>query len=243
MLLQTLPLIDSCNSWCSNCLLISRFMKGVFLNKPPKPRYVFTWDVCEVLNFLKTLYPLNSLNAKMLTLKTTALIALASAPRAQTMVNLNLDNMRTHDNFVVFCFQNMLKSYRVGKANSYVIKLEHFEDEKICPMHTLLYYVKFTEGFRKSRQVFISYVSHLAVTSSTIARWLKTVLELSGIDVSVFKSHSYRSASVSAAYNKGCSMSSILKAADWRSDKNFYKFYYRSVMAKDDTFTDTVFRS
>lgn len=67
------------------------------------------------------------------------------------------------------------------------------------------------------------------VSTSTIARWLKTVLELAGIDVGLFKAHSYRSASVSAAFGK-CTLKNILDAADWKSDKNFYKFYFRPIV-------------
>ena len=64
---------------------------------------------------------------------------------------------------------------------------------------------------RLSRQVFISYVTFKAVTSSTVARWLKTVLDLSGIDTKVFKVHSYRGASASAALSGGCSLQKIFK--------------------------------
>ena len=178
----------------------------------------------------------------MLTLKTTALIALASAPRAQTIVSLNLDNMSIYDKSVVFVFTNVLKTYRVGKANSFQLQLDHYKDEKICPMHCLLHYIKTTEKLRKSRQVFVSYVTYSKISTSTIARWLKTILELSGIDTSVFKSHSYRSAAVSAAFMKGCSIKSILKTANWSSDKNFYKFYYRTVEHTNDSFVDSMFR-
>ena len=83
MLLQTLQFFD--NEWCSNACLISRFMKGLFHVIPLKPRYQFTWDVSKVLTFLSTLFPLDRLSMKMLTLKLTALIALLTAPRAQTL--------------------------------------------------------------------------------------------------------------------------------------------------------------
>lgn len=241
MLLQTLPLLHRSNDWCNNCLLISRFMKGVFISNPPKPRYLFTWDVSVVLNFLKTLYPLETLSLKLLTLKTTALITLASASRAQTLVSLNLDHMTVHENEIIFYFPNVLKSYKVGRANSFVLKISHYKDERVCPMHCILYYLSKTKNVRKSRSLLISYVTFLNISTSTIARWLRTVLDLSGIDISIFKPHSYRSAAVSSAFNKGCSVKSILRAANWSSDKNFYKFYYRSVVGDRDNFTEAVF--
>ena len=38
--------------------LVSRFMKGIFLAKPPLPRYAATWDVSKVTDHLRTLVPI-----------------------------------------------------------------------------------------------------------------------------------------------------------------------------------------
>ena len=62
---------------------------------------------------------------------------------------------------------------------------------------------------------------------STIARWLRVVLEKAGIDTSVFKGHSTRSAATSAVASASVTMSEILLAADWSSEGVFQKFYYR----------------
>ena len=66
MLLQTLRLLN--NKWCDNPLFISRFMKGYFNQRPPCPRYNFTWRVSKVLDYLRTMFPLCNLSLKMLTL-------------------------------------------------------------------------------------------------------------------------------------------------------------------------------
>ena len=236
MLLQTLMLFG--NNWCKNVSLIQRFMKSVFIHKPAKPRYFLTWDVSVVLKFLEGLMPLSGLSLKMLTLKTLALIALATAPRAQTLCALNLDNMLVEQQAVVFTFSNILKTSRTGQC--YSLKVEHFRNEKICAMHTLLYYINRTASLRSSRKVFISFVTFKEVTTCTLARWLRTVLELSGIDSEVYKAHSFRGASASAAYNKGCSLKTIISHADWKSDKNFKKFYCRNV-DKNISYSNAVF--
>ena len=49
--------------------LVCRFLKGVFQERPALPRYVDTWDVSLVLNYLKAQYPLQELGLKELTLK------------------------------------------------------------------------------------------------------------------------------------------------------------------------------
>lgn len=225
MLIQTLKLLN--NSWCENPIYLARFMKGLFNKNPPVPKYKFTWDVSVVINFLRKLYPLKDLTIKMLTLKLVSLISLTTAPRAQTLVALNLDNMNVCGNKVVFTFDKLLKTSRPGK--SFQLELLHCSEEDICAMHTLLCYIERTKHVRKSRQLLVSYCSFESVSTSTVARWLKEVLKLSGVDISVFKAHSYRSAAVSAAYNKGCSLKDILSSADWASASNFQKFYLREV--------------
>lgn len=231
MLLQTLPLLG--NDWCDKVPLITKFMKGIFNMKPPTPRYKDTWNVTPVLEHLKSLYPLDTLSLKELTLKVTALVALGCAPRAQTLASMDLDNMKTRKDDIVFVFPNLLKTSKKGK--SFQLRLDHFADERLCLMHTVLFYIKYTKDIRKCSKLLISYVTHDKVTTSTIARWLKTVLTDSGIDTGVFKAHSYRSASVSAAADSGCSLDKILRTADWSGDKNFYKYYYRSSVNTSDT--------
>lgn len=240
MLLQTLNLFN--NTWCANPSLVERFMKGLYNQLLPKPRYsTFIWDVSVVLRYLSTLFPLETLSLKLLTLKLTALIALSSAPRAQTLVSLNLDCMAVSNSKIVFHFRNLLKTSKQGK--NYILELFHYDDEKLCVMHTLLHYVSRTKTHRNSQQLLLSYCSFKPITSSTVARWLKEVLKNSGIDVDQFKAHSYRSAAVSAAFAKGCSLAMILKTADWSSAKNFKKFYLREIEPKNIVFSDAVLQS
>lgn len=237
MLLQTLNLFN--NEWCVNPRFISRFMKGLFNKLLPKPKYSnFIWDVSVVLKYLSSLFPLDKLSLKLLTLKVTALIALSAAPRAQTIISMNLDCMTVLNNKIVFQFKTLLKTSKQGK--SYMLELLHFDDEKLCAMHTVLHYINRTKVQRNSQQLLLSYCSHKPVTSSTIARWLKEVLFNSGIDIDKFKAHSYRSAAVSAAFSKGCSLDLILKTADWSSAKNFKKFYLREIEPNNIEFSRAV---
>jgi len=52
---------------------------------------------------------------------------------------------------------------------------------------------------------------HKAVSSSTVARWLKSLPEASGIDTSLFVAHSVRGASSSAAASAGIQPQTFLK--------------------------------
>lgn len=63
--------------------LISRFLKGVFREKPSKPRYSTIWDVTPMLNYPEKLYPL---------------MALATALKLQTLSKINIDNISFDSN-------------------------------------------------------------------------------------------------------------------------------------------------
>ena len=66
-----------------------------------------------------------------------------------------------------------------------------------------------------SSQVFVSYGKpYKVVSSATLARRLKAVLSLAGIDISIFKRHSFRGGSTSTAVSLGVPLDVILKAAD-----------------------------
>ena len=61
--------------------LVSRFMKGIYVAKPPLPRYTATWDVSKVTDYLRTLVPLESLSFKDLSKKTSVVISLVICPK------------------------------------------------------------------------------------------------------------------------------------------------------------------
>jgi len=84
-------------------------MRGIFLSNPPKPKYTCTWDVSKVLEYLKSLHPLQSLSFEELTLKTSALIALITA---HTLISLDLNYLSDYGDFIVFSNQDLMKTTR-----------------------------------------------------------------------------------------------------------------------------------
>lgn len=108
--------------------MIIRFMRGVFIAKRPKPKYTMTWDVGKVLDYLKSLYPLENLDIKTLTLKTVSLIALTTAQRVQTLVSLKINQMADHVEYVVFTIDELQKTSRPGHDIQQV-KISSFPDK------------------------------------------------------------------------------------------------------------------
>ena len=58
---------------------VKRFMKGVYQNRPPMPRYNKTWDVNVVLQYLRGMGKATELSIKGLTLRLVMLIVLTTA--------------------------------------------------------------------------------------------------------------------------------------------------------------------
>ncbi|CAC5405659.1 unnamed protein product [Mytilus coruscus] len=75
----------------------------------------------------------------------------------------------------------------------------------------------------------VGWGAECVVACATIARWIKTVLKLAGIDADMFKAHSTRAASTSAAFLAGMPIKDILKAAGWSNESVFGRFYQKKI--------------
>ena len=77
-------------------------------------------------------------------------------------------------------------------------------------------------------ELFISFIKlDNPATSLTIAQLLKEVMASAGTDTSVFKAHSIRGASTSAASMQGVTTEDILSTADRSTELTFQKFNYK----------------
>lgn len=193
--------------------LVVRLLRGIYHLRTPLPRYSSTWDVAKVTSYLT------------LTMKTVMLCALSSAQREQTLCALDLNFKK--QNCLSFVIAEHLKTSNLGK--SLEVKFMSLpEDPSLCTMSKLAEYIWHTEKLCSSSKLFISFIRpHKPVTTSTVGRWIKSVLLSAGIDTSVFKAHSVRGASVTNAYIKGVPVAEILRTADWTNERTFRKYYLR----------------
>ena len=129
----------------------------------------------------------------------------------------------------MFLPSELSKQARQGKPLTDYFLASFPDNKQLCPVETLCQYLQVTKTLRKdSTQLFVTIVKpHKPIAPCTIARWLKEVLKMSGIDISTFMAHSTRGALSSAAADSGITTSDILKAADWSTESAFRKFYYR----------------
>ena len=213
-------------------------MKGVFQARPVVPRYASTWDTSVVLLNLKGLHPATDLTLQQLTQKLVKLCALVTGQRCQSLHLMNLGSMHMDiDNSYVFHITQLVKQPAPGKAQPVLVFPRFPSDEGLCVATVLDEYIKRTEPLRGSeKQLFISFIKpHKKVSKESISRWIKNVMQVAGIDTSIFKPHSTRAASTSKANSCQVPINSILKVASWSTDCVFNKFYNKPVQNLNST--------
>ena len=95
---------------------VSSLISGVFVKRPPQPKYNFIWDVEKVIDYIRENLCDNSvLSDKLLTLKLTILLALTSASRTLGLQHLGISCMASSDQTVVFKYNKLYKGWRRGK--------------------------------------------------------------------------------------------------------------------------------
>ena len=214
--------------------LIKRLMKGIFNKRPPVPRYVISWPVEKVLRYLKIMPGYDQISLKLLTWKTAILIALVSADRGDAIAALSTEYMIKDSEGYHFLVSKPTKCTRPGRGIKQIDLPKFTKDRRICVVYCLVKYLRATKRLRVDKQLFISYVKpHRSVTRTSIARWIKLIMQKSGIDVSIFQPHSTRSASTSTAFQQGVSVPDILKKADWSNASVFHRFYNRPKVHAD----------
>ena len=223
---------------------VTRILKGAFNSRLPKPRYTSTWSVSQVVNWLD-----QQDNSKMplltLSMKTVTLCALSRPCRSAELANLSLQSLVFSSEGASASPLTPPKQCQPGRAIKEYFFSRFDDNTNTCPVATLRQYCNRTKKLRSTEKgrenVFLTSTNpHGPATSATIARWIKTVLAKAGIDTTIFKAHSIRAASTSAAAEAGVSIPEILEAADWSNQSTFERFYFRP--CKSSSFGTTVLK-
>ena len=182
-----------------------------------------------VLRYIEDWGPSASLSLKLLTLKLVMLMALIRPSRSADLASLQRDRWYYKPEGVVFLPAALAKQSSQGRTLREFFFPSFPENDTLCPVETLRHYERSTAALqpKDTNKLYVAIRKpHQPVASCTIARWLKEILRLAGIDVSIFSGHSVRGASTSAAAGTGITMNDIMQAADWSSESVFRRFYY-----------------
>ena len=104
----------------------------------------------------------------------------------------------------------------------------------MCPVLAITAYLSRTKPLcSDNSKFFISFVKpHKSIKARTLARWMKQILSVAGVDISMFASHAVRSASAAFMRDQmNFSVKEICAVANWSTRSGvFQKFYDRYVV-------------
>lgn len=170
-------------------------------------------------------------------------LALTHPFRSADLSQLDMKRHQYSPEGATFSPNSLAKQSRQGKVIREFFIPSFPDNITLSPVATLKAYEQQTEIFHSGEsKLFLATINpHRAVSSSSIARWLKWLLEVAGVDTSIFSAHSVRGASSCTASNMGITTNDILRTADWSSESVFEKFYYKST--QDPTYARAVLGS
>ena len=220
---------------------INQYMVGLAKSLPRTPKYQEIWDPQIVLKFLRKWSPAKFLNLYQLTIKTALLILLVTAQRPQILSKLSLDQMRHAKRTFTFTVTSNLKHQR-GYDPATVIQLKAFPaDLRLCVENYLKAYIARTKNLRQVQDLFVTTTKPYGkATMSTISRWVKTGLQLAGVNTKVFGAGSTRAAVTNRAYDHGVPIETILKKACWANESTFTKWYKKEVKIQGPDFQSVI---
>lgn len=225
----------------ANDYRLKRFFKGVYGLRPNTPRYDTTWDPSIVLSYVKNLP--QSINLETLTHKLAILLALTTGQRVQTLANIQIENIiKTQDNLLIK-IPKRIKTSGPNKCQP-LLTLPFFkQDPRICVASTILQYLDRTKDLRNDslNNLFITLKKpYRNASSQSISRWVKHMLDKSGIDISLFKAHSTRHAATSAAARNGVSFDAIRLSAGWSEKSKTFANFYQRPLSTNQSFAQTI---
>ena len=209
---------------------VRRLLKGVFNLRPPVARYTAIWDVNLVLNFLNVMLVQD---LKDLSMKLATLLMILSGNRVNMLTYFDVEHMYITEQEVTFTFGHVLKTTRPN-FNSKPMTFRAYQGcPSLCPVTAIWNYLDIQNRLTDDKSLFISTKPnkgiHKGVSSDTIARWIKDMLALAGINSGRYTAHSCRSAATSSAHFRGISVNTIVKSASWSNVDTFKKYYLREI--------------
>ena len=217
--------------------IIKRVLKGVYNNRPPKAKYHYIWDTSIVMDYLG-LQITEAIGFKALTLKTATLLTILSGQRVSTVHKFKLSGLHFTDKTAIFSIVScILKHSKPSRKLEPIVFKKFPHNVELCPVRTLTQYIQARKTHLSDLQFDELFITHRKpfhpASKDSIARWIKELLSLAGIDTDLFTPHSCRAAATSHAESLNFPISQILKAGQWKNAGTFYTFYRKEIIFDD----------
>ena len=137
--------------------LIQRLLKGIYHNRPLKPRYAFIWDSDKVIHYLSTLKN-EGLDFKMLSYKCVTLLTLLSGQRVITLHKFKCSSLQLTEHLAQFQVVGLLKHSTPHHKQQPVSFPCYPYDVNLCPVKTISHYLTVQKNCRHLLLIMISIV-------------------------------------------------------------------------------------
>ena len=219
----------------------------------PIPR-VPDWDVFIVLEALKSnpFEPPEKCTLENWSYKTAFLMALATAKRRSELHALDYNSIRWAEDSVTLSTlpDFVAKNQRPGETFP-IIKVPSLSKtltksdthRRVCPVRALRWYLHKSKDLRTNqRRVFISFSKvGKEIAQATLSRWIVKAISISlkengnlPCNRATPRAHEVRAVATSLALLRSVSMENILRAAFWRNESTFSRFYLRDMTRSVD---------
>ena len=131
--------------------IVSKFLRGVFNLRPSLPKSAVTWDTSNVIQFLKSWYPLKHLSLFQLSIKTVLLMLLISGQRGQTIWVLKVKDVEKRGDSYICRISVPIKTSN-KKHHQKELVFKSYKEKDLCVVHCLQEYLKRTKILRKRRE-------------------------------------------------------------------------------------------
>ena len=212
-------------------------MKGIYSRHPSLPKYVYIWDISILHRYYDNIDSNDNLQFKALVKKTVMFFIILGARKKHALFTLSSDNIIFKENKVILLPNKTMKHTKPNPLLEPLIYHHYPENQKLYIVYCLKSYI----GMRNAsvgdeiKDLIISFGKpHKPVTHETISRWIKSEFTDVGVDTSIFKAHSCRSAFSSKAKDIGVSLNEILKWGCWKSKHTFRTYYSRDIINEDN---------
>ena len=126
---------------------VVNILRGILNNRPPEPRYTYTWDLHLVTEHIKRMGENSSLSLKHLSWKLATLFAITCPKRVSSLTSLDLNYYKMVPEGVVFTLTVPTKGTRPDETIQAFIT-RYPADPNLCPVLCFTHYLLRTNGKR-----------------------------------------------------------------------------------------------
>ena len=205
------------------------------------------WDLNLVLTYLNSnkFEPMSQVSLEAITLKTTFLLALATAKRVSELHALSRQQdyivKRTDGALILHCnplflAKTQLPDMRPKPIVLLPLKPGEVSDLSLCPVRAVNCYLQATNSVSHSDRLLLRWAGKKTqIFPQTLSSWIRRVIQeayaFADVPLPPMRraSHEVRALASSHAYMNNVSLTDLLGAVGWSSSSTFAKHYLREV--------------